>query len=148
LKLVRMCDKIFYNNHMLYSLNSYFCNAKGAQLRWIIKSLSFQLLQIPSKIRIFEFLIVCAMLNGKLCARKCIKVENKESWDPYQMVLRSKKSVLEADSVLECTGNRWKAQETRKIRPLTSYRSRSCPIFRKYFWNSSFHSSMIQEDHQ
>ena len=53
-KSLPMCNKIFYNNDMLYSLNSYFCNAKEAQWRWNRKSLSFQLHQTQSKIQIFR----------------------------------------------------------------------------------------------
>ena len=46
---------IFYKNDMLYSLNSYFCNAKEAQWRWNRKSLSFKLHQTRSKIWILKF---------------------------------------------------------------------------------------------
>ena len=110
-KMVQMCDK--------------FCTIMTCCIHWTVtfvmlkrhsdgeienhfRSNCTKLNQNFEFFKFFKILIVCVMVNGELFARKCMKVGNKESWDPYQMVLRSKKSVLDADLVLEWTGERHK----------------------------------------
>ena len=94
-KFLLMCDKIFYNNDMLYSLNSYFCNAKEAQWRWNRKSLSFKLHQ-TQKFKCFQ--IFDRLCNGERATfcKKMHKSCKQRELRPISNGSEKYKSVLEA----------------------------------------------------